>query len=41
VLTLAAHAQGTTTTWRPLVVATCFDALGHSRPGATPPDGEA
>ena len=29
VLTLAAHNRDTTITWRPLVVATCFDALGH------------
>jgi AcrR family transcriptional regulator len=34
VLTLAAHSRNTTTTWRPLIVATCFDALGHRRPGA-------
>jgi AcrR family transcriptional regulator len=34
VLTLAAHARNTITTWRPLIVATCFDALGHHRPGA-------
>jgi AcrR family transcriptional regulator len=38
VLTLAAHAQNTITTWRPLIVATCFDALGHRRPGAAPAD---
>ena len=37
VLTLAAHAQDTTTTWRPLILATCFDALGHGRSGATLP----
>lgn len=29
VLTLAAHRAGTTTAWRPLIVATCLDALGH------------
>ncbi|MCW2699417.1 MAG: transcriptional regulator, TetR family [Blastococcus sp.] len=34
VLTLAAHHQDTTTAWRPLVVATCFDALGHRRTDA-------
>jgi len=34
VLTLAAHTKDTTTLWRPLVVATCFDALGHRRPDA-------
>ncbi len=38
VLTLAAHAQDRTTAWRPYIVATCFDALGHRRPGAAPPD---
>jgi AcrR family transcriptional regulator len=38
VLTLAAHGEDQTTTWRPLVVATCFDALGHRRPGAVLPD---
>ena len=37
VLTLAAHQQDQTTAWRPLVVATCFDALGHRRPGASRP----
>ena len=36
VLTLAAHAKGQTTGWRPHVIATCFDALGH-RPGAPVP----
>jgi AcrR family transcriptional regulator len=34
VLSLAAHHQDQTTAWRPLVVATCIDALGHRRPGA-------
>jgi hypothetical protein len=24
-----------TTVWRPFVVATCFDALGHRRPAAS------
>ena len=38
VLTLAAHSRDRTTAWRPLVVATCFDALGHRGPGAVPPD---
>jgi AcrR family transcriptional regulator len=34
VLTLAAHQHGQTTAWRPLVLATCSDALGHRRPTA-------
>jgi AcrR family transcriptional regulator len=34
VLTLAANHENQTTAWRPYVVATCFDALGHGRPGA-------
>jgi AcrR family transcriptional regulator len=34
VLTLAAHQKDQTTEWRPYVVATCFDALGHRGPGA-------
>jgi AcrR family transcriptional regulator len=38
VLTLAAHSADQTTAWRPHVVATCFDALGHRRPGAALPD---
>jgi len=38
VLTLAAHHSDQTTAWRPYVVATCFDALGHRRPGASAPD---
>jgi hypothetical protein len=37
VLALAAHAQDQTTAWRPFIVATCFDALGHPRPGAALP----
>ncbi|MGR7023588.1 TetR/AcrR family transcriptional regulator [Geodermatophilus sp. URMC 62] len=44
VLTLAAHAEDRTTAWRPHVVATCTDALGHRRPGAalpTPDQAEA
>jgi hypothetical protein len=35
VLTLAANQHDQTTAWRPFVLATCFDALGHRRPGAT------
>ncbi|MFD2091140.1 TetR/AcrR family transcriptional regulator [Blastococcus deserti] len=38
VLTLAAHQQDQITAWRPLVVATCLDALGSRRPGAALPD---
>ena len=38
VLTLAAHAEDRTTAWRPLIVATCFDALGHRGAGAALPD---
>ncbi|MGY2084052.1 TetR/AcrR family transcriptional regulator [Blastococcus sp. SYSU DS0539] len=37
VLTLAAHGQDEPATWRAAIVATCFDALGHPRPGATLP----
>ncbi|MGY1751494.1 TetR/AcrR family transcriptional regulator [Blastococcus sp. SYSU D01042] len=37
VLTLAAQREDTTTAWRRYIVATCFDALGHRRPGTTPP----
>lgn len=29
VLTLAANQIGDKTTWRPLIIATCYDALGH------------
>jgi AcrR family transcriptional regulator len=29
VLTLAAHQQNQTSAWRPFIVATCLDALGH------------
>ncbi|PZA21793.1 TetR/AcrR family transcriptional regulator, partial [Modestobacter versicolor] len=36
VLALAADQHDQTTAWRPFVVATCTDALGHRRPGATP-----
>jgi AcrR family transcriptional regulator len=38
VLTLAAHHENQTTGWRQYIVATCFDALGHRRPGAPPSD---
>jgi hypothetical protein len=39
VLVLAAHQQDRTAAWRPLVLATCFDALGHSRdPDVPDPD---
>ena len=38
VLALAARAENQTTAWRPFVVATCFDALGHRRAGAALPD---
>jgi len=38
-LTLAAHQNDRITAWRPVIVATCFDALGHSgRGGQTLPD---
>ncbi|WP_091108862.1 TetR/AcrR family transcriptional regulator [Geodermatophilus dictyosporus] len=40
VLTLAAHQQDRTTAWRPHVVATCTDALGHRSPGAARPHPE-
>ncbi len=36
VLTLAAHQNDQTTAWRPYVVATCFDALGHRSRGVPP-----
>ncbi|MET1071369.1 MAG: helix-turn-helix domain-containing protein [Umezawaea sp.] len=38
VLSIAAHRADQTTAWRPHVIATCYDALGHSRPGAHVPD---
>ena len=41
VLTLAAHAEDQTTAWRPHVVATCTDALGHRRPGTSPTPDQA
>jgi AcrR family transcriptional regulator len=36
VLSLAANQHDQTTAWRPFVLATCSDALGHRRPGASP-----
>lgn len=36
VLSLAANRRGEKTAWRPHIIATCFDALGHSRPDADP-----
>jgi len=36
VLSLAAHAENRTAAWRPFLVATCFDALGHSRGAGRP-----
>jgi AcrR family transcriptional regulator len=42
VLTLAAHQGNHTTAWRPLVVATCLDALGHHRrPVSALPDSDS
>jgi AcrR family transcriptional regulator len=38
VLSLAANRHAQTTEWRPFVLATCSDALGHRRPGASPTD---
>ncbi len=35
VLTLAANREGDKTTWRPRIIATCFDALGHAGAEAT------
>ncbi|ONI80076.1 TetR family transcriptional regulator [Saccharothrix sp. ALI-22-I] len=35
VLSLAANRKGEKTTWRPHIIATCFDALGHRRPDAS------
>jgi AcrR family transcriptional regulator len=32
VLTLAANQMGDKTAWRPQIIATCFDTLGHPRP---------
>lgn len=36
VLSLAANHRDEKTEWRPRIIATCFDALGHPRPDATP-----
>ena len=36
VLSIAAQHENQTTAWRPLVLATCLDTLGHRRPGALP-----
>ncbi|MDP5181690.1 helix-turn-helix domain-containing protein [Blastococcus sp. BMG 814] len=38
VLSLTAHQEDDTTRWRASIIATCFDALGHSRPGVALPD---
>jgi AcrR family transcriptional regulator len=40
VLSLAANRHSHTTEWRPFVVATCTDALGHRRPGAPDPSSD-
>ncbi|MFQ1002707.1 TetR/AcrR family transcriptional regulator [Modestobacter sp. SSW1-42] len=40
VLSLAANQHSQTTQWRPFVVATCTDALGHRRPSATTPSSD-
>jgi AcrR family transcriptional regulator len=40
VLTLGAHHADETTLWRPFIVDTCFDALGHGRPGVAPPSSD-
>jgi AcrR family transcriptional regulator len=40
VLCLAATQHSRTTEWRPFVVATCTDALGHRRPGAQNPSSD-
>ena len=40
VLSIAAHHDDQTTAWRPHIVATCFDALGHGRPGASRSDSD-
>jgi AcrR family transcriptional regulator len=36
VLTLAAHQNDQVSVWRPVIVATCFDALGHHTPVGSP-----
>jgi AcrR family transcriptional regulator len=41
VLTLAAHQGDRTTAWRPLVVATCLDTLGHPGSRADLPDSDS
>jgi AcrR family transcriptional regulator len=40
VLSLAAARHSRTTEWRPFVVATCTDALGHRRPNAQNPSSD-
>jgi AcrR family transcriptional regulator len=40
VLALAANHHNQTTAWRRDIVATCFDALGHRRPGAGSPSSD-
>ncbi|MCS7475335.1 TetR/AcrR family transcriptional regulator [Umezawaea endophytica] len=40
VLGLAAHRSDQVATWRPHIIATCFDALGHGRPGASRSDSD-
>ncbi|QFZ20833.1 TetR/AcrR family transcriptional regulator [Saccharothrix syringae] len=37
VLSLSANRAGDRTGWRPHIITTCLDALGHGGPGATPP----
>lgn len=37
VLCLAANAAGEKTAWRPHIITTCLDALGHRGPSAPPP----
>ena len=38
VLSLAAHDADVVSAWRPHIVATCLDALGHARPDPARPD---
>jgi hypothetical protein len=38
VLSLSANRAGDKTGWRPLIVTTCLDALGHGRPGPSSSD---
>ncbi|HWO69049.1 MAG TPA: helix-turn-helix domain-containing protein [Umezawaea sp.] len=40
VLSLSAHRGDQVATWRPHIIATCFDALGHGRPGASRTDSD-